>query len=76
MKTKGKTMAYFDLSPFIKFTRMMKLVCAMMLLCCLHVSAGGHTQNRVTLNLQSADLKKVMMKFKRKRITVFCSTSR
>jgi len=44
----------------------MKLTCAFMLLCCLHVSAGGHTQDRVTLNLESTDLKKVLSEIQKK----------
>ncbi|MFL5772035.1 MAG: TonB-dependent receptor [Flavisolibacter sp.] len=44
----------------------MKLTCALMLLCCLHVFAGGHTQDRVTLNMQSADLKKVLTEIQKK----------
>ncbi|MFL5738645.1 MAG: TonB-dependent receptor [Flavisolibacter sp.] len=44
----------------------MKLMCALMLLCCLHVSAGGHAQDRVTLNLQSADLRKVLNEIQKK----------
>ena len=44
----------------------MKLVCLLMLLCCLHVSAGGYTQDRVTLNLESADLKKVLTEIQKK----------
>jgi TonB-linked SusC/RagA family outer membrane protein len=37
-----------------------------MLLCCLHVSASGHTQDKITLNLESADLKKVLTEIQRK----------
>ncbi|MGN6163204.1 MAG: SusC/RagA family TonB-linked outer membrane protein, partial [Flavisolibacter sp.] len=44
----------------------MKLTCAFMLLCCLHVSASGHTQDKITLNLESADLKKVLTEIQRK----------
>ena len=44
----------------------MKLTCAFMLLFCLHVSAGGHTQDRVTLNLESTDLKKVLAEIQKK----------
>ena len=66
MKTRGKSIAYPELPLFVKITRIMKLTCALMLLCCLHVSAGGHTQDRVTLNLQSADLKKVLTEIQKK----------
>lgn len=44
----------------------MKLMCAFMLLCCLHVSAGGHTQDRITLDAQSTDLKRVLKEIQRK----------
>ena len=44
----------------------MKLTCAFLLLCCLHVSAGGYTQDRVTLNLQSTELKKVLTEIQKK----------
>ncbi|MGZ3837389.1 MAG: SusC/RagA family TonB-linked outer membrane protein [Flavisolibacter sp.] len=44
----------------------MKLTCAFMLLFCLHVSAAGHTQDRVTLNLESTDLKKVLTEIQKK----------
>ncbi|HEX2533055.1 MAG TPA: TonB-dependent receptor [Chitinophagaceae bacterium] len=38
----------------------MKLMCAFLLLAGLHVSAGTYSQDRVTLRLQSADIKKVL----------------
>ena len=44
----------------------MKFVCAFMLLCSLHISAAGYTTERVTLNLESADLKKVLTEIQRK----------
>ena len=44
----------------------MKLVCAFMVLCCLHVAAAGHTQERITLNLESADLKKVLAEIQKR----------
>jgi TonB-linked SusC/RagA family outer membrane protein len=46
--------------------RIMKMMCAFMLLLSLHVSAGGFTPERVTLNLQSADLKKVLTEIQKK----------
>lgn len=45
---------------FPKISRLMKLTCAFMLICCLHVSAGGFTQDKISLNVKSADLKKVL----------------
>lgn len=53
-------------TSYLKIARLMKLIGAMMLLCCLHVSAGGYTQDRITLNLESADLKKVLVAIEKK----------
>ncbi|MES2880603.1 MAG: carboxypeptidase-like regulatory domain-containing protein, partial [Bacteroidota bacterium] len=44
----------------------MKLTCGFMLLCCLHVSANGFTQDKVSLNLKSADLKKALNEIQKK----------
>ncbi len=38
----------------------MKLTFAIILIGCLHVSAGVHSQSKVTLNMHSADIKKVL----------------
>ena len=38
----------------------MKLTCALILIACLHVSAGTYSQDRITLKLGSADIKKVL----------------
>src|SRR5829696_1580323 len=65
MKKRGHS-AYLKYFSFIKISRLMKLTCAFMLLFCLHVSAGGHTQDRVTLNLESTDLKKVLAEIQKK----------
>src|SRR5690349_19018464 len=46
--------------------RIMKLMCAFILFISLHASAGGFNQDRITLNLQSADLKKVLTEIQRK----------
>lgn len=53
-------------TSYLKIARLMKMVGALMLLCCLHVSAGGYTQDRITLNLESADLKKVLVAIEKK----------
>jgi TonB-linked SusC/RagA family outer membrane protein len=58
--------AFMGTTTYLKITRLMKLVGAMMLLCCLHVSAGGYTQDRITLNLESADLRKVLSAIEKK----------
>src|SRR5215203_4828527 len=65
MKKRGQT-AFWKRSSFLKFSRLMKITCAFMLLFCLHVSAGGRTQDKVTLNLESADLKKVLSEIQKK----------
>lgn len=64
MKKRGT--AYLKHPLFAKISRIMKLTCAFMLICCLHVSAGGHTQDRVTLNLESTDLRKVLTEIQKK----------
>src|ERR1700694_2639140 len=37
-----------------------------MVLCCLHVAAAAHSQDRITLNLESADLKKVLAEIQKR----------
>jgi TonB-linked SusC/RagA family outer membrane protein len=44
----------------------MKLTFAIILIGCLHVSAGVHSQSKVTLNMQSADIKKVLTAIEKK----------
>src|SRR6478735_878329 len=46
--------------------RIMKMMCAFVLFFSLQVSAGGFNPDRVTLNLQSADLKKVLTEIQKK----------
>jgi TonB-linked SusC/RagA family outer membrane protein len=52
--------AYSKIPPHLKLIRLMKLTMLFTLICCLHVSAGGFTQDKITLNHKSADLKKVL----------------
>lgn len=40
--------------------RFIKVTCAFIMTCCLHVSAAGFTQDKITLNVKSTDLKKVL----------------
>ncbi len=47
-------------TPGYRSGRLMKLTGALLLICCLHVSAGGFTQDKVTLNAHSVELKKVL----------------
>lgn len=44
----------------------MKLTCALILIACLHVSAGTYSQDRITLKLGSADIKKVLAAIEKK----------
>lgn len=44
----------------------MKLTWALILLACLHVSAGTYSQDRITLKLGSADIKKVLSAIERR----------
>ncbi|MDF2186824.1 TonB-dependent receptor [Paraflavitalea sp. CAU 1676] len=44
----------------------MNLTVAILLVSCLHVSAGVFSQSRVTLNMQSADIKKVLSAIEKK----------
>ena len=49
-----------------KFIIIMKLTFALMFLACLHVSAGTYSQDRITLKLAQADIKKVLAAIERK----------
>ncbi len=44
----------------LKFVRIMKLSFAIILLSCLHVSAGGFSQNRISVDFQSTQLKRAL----------------
>ncbi|WEK37069.1 MAG: SusC/RagA family TonB-linked outer membrane protein [Candidatus Pseudobacter hemicellulosilyticus] len=44
----------------------MKLTAAILLITCLHVSAGVHSQSRITLNMESTDLKSVLAAIEKK----------
>src|SRR5579875_1771082 len=51
---------------FTKFMRVMRLMIALMVATCLHVAAAGHTQENVTLNLKSVELKKALLTIEKK----------
>jgi TonB-linked SusC/RagA family outer membrane protein len=53
-------------SAITKLVILMKLTFAIILIGCLHVSAGVHSQSKVTLNMQSADIKKVLTAIEKK----------
>lgn len=44
----------------------MRLTVACLLIACLHVAASGHTQDKVTLNLKSVELRKVLLTIEKK----------
>jgi TonB-linked SusC/RagA family outer membrane protein len=44
----------------LKFVRIMKLSFAIILFSCLHVSAGGFSQNRISVDFQSTQLKRAL----------------
>jgi TonB-linked SusC/RagA family outer membrane protein len=49
-----------------KLSRIMRLTIACLLIACLHVAATGHTQDKVTLNLKSAELRKAIIAIEKK----------
>ena len=50
----------------LKLFRIMKLIFAFVLLCCLHVSAGVVSQTKVTLKLDKVELKKALAAIEKK----------
>jgi TonB-linked SusC/RagA family outer membrane protein len=50
----------------LKLAFIMNLTVAILLACCLQVSAGVYSQSRVTLSMQSADIKKVLSAIEKK----------
>jgi TonB-linked SusC/RagA family outer membrane protein len=57
---------FFGEPNLLKLAFIMKLTVAILLVSCLHVSAGVYSQSRVTLNMQSADIKKVLSAIEKK----------
>lgn len=53
-------------SAITKLVILMKLTFAIILIGCLHVSAGVHSQSKVSLNMHSADIKKVLTAIEKK----------
>ena len=60
MKKKQKRTALLQRACFIKVFRIMKLTAAFLLVCCLSVSAGGHSQTKVTLNFHDVEIQNVI----------------
>lgn len=57
---------FFGRPNLLKLAFIMKLTVAILLVSCLHVSAGVYSQSRVTLNMQSADIKKILAAIEKK----------
>src|SRR5689334_9305727 len=51
---------------FKKFVRIMRLMIACLLIACLHVSASGYSQDNVTLNLKSVEIRKALIAIEKK----------
>src|SRR5215212_8027 len=66
MKKKELLFPFLRHSSYQKLVRIMKLLSAFMLLICMHVSAGTYSQDRVTLKLKAADIKKALNTIERK----------
>src|SRR5262249_43582993 len=49
-----------------KITRIMRLTAAILLIASLHVAAAGYSQDRITLNLKSVELRKVLLVIEKK----------
>src|SRR5438874_101312 len=58
--------ALLRISLYKKFFRIMRLTIACLLIACLHVAATGHSQDRVTLNLKSVELRKAIIAIEKK----------
>jgi len=50
----------------LKYLFVMKLTAVIILASCLHVSAGVYSQSKISLNMQSAEIKKVLASIERK----------
>ncbi|MDI3318750.1 TonB-dependent receptor [Pinibacter soli] len=66
MKKKQHPNVFWEKCAYSKITRVMKLTIAIMIFACLHVSAGGFSQEKVSLDLQSVSLKKVLSTIEKK----------
>src|SRR5687767_10375373 len=60
MKKNGILLSFGRDPLLLKFVRIMKLSFAIILLSCLHVSAGGFSQNRISVDFQSTRLKRAL----------------
>lgn len=60
MKKNGILLSFGRDPLLLKFVRIMKLSFVIILLSCLHVSAGGFSQNRISVDFQSTELKRAL----------------
>ena len=66
MKKKEILIPFLTHAAYQKIAKIMKLTCAFILILSLHVSAGTYSQDRITLKLQAADIKKALNTIERK----------
>src|SRR3954454_12027907 len=66
MKKREKETAWMKSLFYLKEVRRMKLTFLFILLACLQVSAKTYSQDKITVNLQSAELKKALTIIERK----------
>lgn len=60
MKKNGILLSFGRDPLLLKLVRIMKLSFVIILLSCLHVSAGGFSQNRISVDFQSTELKRAL----------------
>ncbi|WP_205512930.1 TonB-dependent receptor [Longitalea arenae] len=66
MKKNGILLSFGSDPLLLKFIRIMKLSFAIILLSCLHVAAGGFSQNRISVDFQSTQLKRALSLIEKK----------
>jgi TonB-linked SusC/RagA family outer membrane protein len=64
--SKMKQQLALEKGSFLKFMRIMRLMAALLFVASLHVAAAGHTQENVTLNLKSVELRKALINIEKK----------
>lgn len=66
MKKIGNSPGYSGHPLILKFFRVMKITVVIILVSCLHVSANGFSQNRITLNLNAVEVKTALSLIEKK----------
>ncbi len=66
MKKRQKRLALLRENCFNKALKIMKLTAAFLLICCLSVSAAGHSQTKITLKFENTDIQQVMAAIEKK----------